>query len=1065
MSNNQSSPSRKLNTVNNKQNTVNDMAIVIPSFAMKFRHGQNYGGVPLTMRQELVDAGVTNTMDAIRKGMRTNTTRWNSSDINQINQLNAGDVVRFADDHGALLARAVPNRNGQVGYSINPQQLTDKYGNAWVDRMSQLEGWDVPTMQRLFDKHGLGSAFQYEYLGEDSPIVLAKAQVQTPQQQTQQTGINLSTGQRNAPMPHNPKPSAIQFDSPQTETNMRVFNNRDLFPDRQPTQAGSQLVGSSTVQPTVDLMVGQVGQGEPAPVNPVYGTGTPTFFKVAPDSDRLNKLDEFLTVASATSKEIPQSGINIASPELLNKAIGSRESALGRGGYANFPGADIEVMKHAARTAQDANPDYSLKLSLRSGVPSVQWNKVSSEPKQPFTPYAKAEPNYPEVQLMYSTNEQGKGRYVPMTETGQPVSAFAKVNDSPALVPLNQTLADVESLMQHGDIKELMLRQGQPISAGEIMSQPVFKVSDAGGTYGDDSTDIWRTTGQRESLSSEINRVIDATTPNYQNKSTTRPLYEIQQELAQSMPDSDLLSSAPQRATQLTLTPPSKDVTDRVLNFDERDIVVPPANQVKRESLNEFLGIAPKEGTYNVVSITPTTTTAVNKKGETFNRPETDVYPALQEHWGVNTNHGKFPLDRSATLNRRIDDGKYREYDRQSLVAMGHPDAMDIQDLRQKELQSATRADQQWKASSLRDASGNIARDVQGFPVSASRGVSNLDLAKQEATAQGLQSNVELIDRATQELYENHAPNYPTQQVMGSINLGDNPKDSQIGNVYANLQNMGMQINKRGNVINFSGNPDLRTQMELNQFLREGSDREYLHLPPGYSIAPEYPKQMNEMAERLGRPAVVRNEIVQGSQRGLSPEGKDIMLDPGTGTGVKWQGQPIIVDPTVDVPTIQAGEDAVIIPKGFDPEFQGLRKQWDAERADMYARKLGYENTVHKAVVEGAMGVPSLRDRAKILLEERAQQPMTQPQKPISQQPAPQPQSPFGDNEQVVQQVFGTTDIRGALNNLLQFEYGVTTGDKVSGRSRKATPIYHQDQAQQTFDQYGKPIPKRYLAV
>lgn len=874
-------------------------------------------------------------------------------------------------------------------------------------------------------------------------------------------GLNTSTGQRNAPMPHNSIPLAIQFDSPQTEAAMRVFNNRDLFPDKQPTQAGSVLIGSSTVQPTTDLMVGQIGQGEPVAVNPVYGTGTPTFFKVAPDSDRLNKLDEFLTVASATAKDIPQSGINVTQPELLNKAIAARESALGRGGYASFPGADIETMKHAARTAQDANPEYQLKLGVRGGVPNVQWNKTSSKSKQPFTPYTKAEPSYPEVQLMYGTNEQGKGRYVPMTETGEAVSPFAKVNDSPALIPLNQTLAEIETAMQHGDTKELMLRQGQPMSAGEIMSQPVFKVSDAGGTYGDDGTDIWRTTGQRESLSSSINQMIDATTPNYQNKSNTRPLYEIQQELAQSMPDSDLLSSAPQYATRTSPLPPSKDVTDRVLGFDEADIKVPVANQVERESLNEFLGLAPKEGTYNIVSIPPQAT-GVNKKGEVVNRMEEEAYPALQEHWGVNTNYGKFPLDRSATLNRQVDDGKHREYNRQSLVAMGHPDAMDIQDLRQQQAQSATRANQQWKASSLRDASGNVARDAQGFPVSASRGVSNLDLAKQEAVAQGLQSNVELIDRSTQDLYEKHAPNYPTQTVMGSINLAGTPGDSYAGKV-ARLQDLGMQVNQRGDVLNFSGNPDLRSQMELNQFLREGSNREQLHLPPGYSIAPEYPKQMNEMNERLGRPAVVRNEIIQDAQRGLSPEGKDVMLDPGTGTGVKWQGQPIVVDESVTVPTIKAAEDNVIIPKGFDPEFQGLRQQWDAERADMYAQKLGYENTTHKAIVEAAIGVPSLRDRAKMLLEERKAQSLQLMPKPQIQPQIQIQQSPLDD--QAVTNTFGTNDIRGALNNLLQSEYGVTAGDKYSARSRKAVPIYHQDQTQQTYDQYGKPIPKRYLAV
>ncbi|HEY9824864.1 MAG TPA: hypothetical protein V6D19_05410 [Stenomitos sp.] len=1260
MSNNQSSPSRKLNTVNNKQNTVNDMAIVIPSFAMKFRHGQNYGNVPLTMRQELVDAGVTNTMDAIRKGMRTNTTRWNSSDINQINQLNAGDVVKFADNQGALLARAIPNRTGQVGYNINPQQLTDKYGNAWVDRMSQLEGWDVPTMQRLFDKHGPGSAFQYEYLGEDSPIVLAKAQVQTPQQQTQQTGINLSTGQRNAPMPaHNPKPSSIQFDSPQTEANMRVFNNRDLFPDRQPTTAGSQLIGSSTVQPTVDLMVGQVGQGEPIPVNPVYGTGTPTYFKEAPTADRLNKLDDFLQVAKMagetytqrntpggiTNYDIPSTGINVSDPNQLSNAIKVRSKRLGRGGFAQFPGNNFSDMKAAVDSARTANPDYKVTMAIEDNVPKVYWSrrvdnkefkprvnttevpmfgepfmdthdiKVVPHPlpnfperKQRMLEYSNPWPvslahedkgNYPSMELMWHKTDDGRSTLWPMTAESTPLSGKRRIEDKPALIGLNETLAEIEARQNSIDDKwgsphkDVMLnREGKPMTAAEIMDQDLPKVVIAANgdrtidsatgaldeAYGSpyivrqqshslvpiaDQTKIdptkglipgvevtdkmfinqhyinqqpipgsnrymetsithtpeyqapapgtirkqqlgeviptWRTTGQRESLSSSINQIIDATTPNYQNKSTTRPLYEIQQELAQSMPDSDLLSSAPQWTTRTSPMLPSKDVTDRVLNFDERDIVVPPANQVKRESLNEFLGIAPKEGTYNVVSITPK---IPHPTKEGVFLQENEVHKALNPGWSVNTPYGDKPLSMGPTFsevdkvwlknpkgkmmteeksvwlneqqlgrttNKDYKGGGGKEIDRSVLQMVGLPEGMDAQDLHNQLAVQANRVDQQWKASTMRDTSGNVMRDDQGFPISASRGMSNLDLAKIESAAQGYQSEVEIINRNLQETYKG-VPDYPTQQVMGSINLAGTPGDSLADKV-SRLQDLGFEVKQKGDVLNFSGNPDLRSQMELNQFLQSSAKREYLHLPPGYSIAPEYPKQINEMAEKLGRPQVSRNEIVQGSKyeyklrpRESGNKWESTMVDSGTGTGVKWQGQPIIVDPTVDVPTIQASEDAVIIPKGFDPEFQGLRKQWDVERADIYAKKLGYENTVHKAVVEGAMGVPSLRDRAKMLLEERAQQPMTQPQKPISQ-PAPQTQSPFGDNEQAVQQVFGTTDIRGALNNLLQSEYGVTAGDKVSSRSRKATPIYHQDQAQQTFDQYGKPIPKRYLAV
>lgn len=857
---------------------------MIPQFAMNYKHGQNIGGkYRLAMRPELVQSGIKDTMSAIQAGKRTNTIRWGQADSQQINQLQAGDPVRFYSGNDKIVVRATPNKSGQVGYTLNPDELNNRYGDAWLERLSELEGWDVPSLKNLFGSKGTGQAFQYEYLGKDSPIVLAKTEP--------------------------------------IQTNQPII------------QVPNQQVPSQQIQ---------INQA-------------------------LSKTIDSLPVSNQ-SKPKPK-------PVLRNDQ------------------QPIEILQTNEPVLFD---DGSI---------------------------------YPEVELLWN-NADKRGGYAPLTNEGEIVKYK---DDQPVLIGLNQTLADIDAITQSRPasvVGDVIMKNGivydefpndidgeidLPSPSKEVdaaalgmASKPVLGKKYYGGREYTYLIPTMRVTGKRDTLPRDNYTIIDKSTPNQYNKGVVRPEHEVRFELSAGAPDTDLLSSTPQWALQPKVK--SQDVTNRIFNFDERDIQVPATNQVKATQLNKFLGIPEKKGRFTMYS-EPTTVQQGNKRVS-----EETAYPGLRGNSPVATPVGEYPLSLGASQTVR-EFGKVAEYDRSKNAALGIPAFMDAQDVANQLQESAIRANQAWKGSAVRDSQGNVQYDSQGLPVSATRSLSNLDLAQMASRAEGLASKVQLTRDAISEVYQ-QVPDPDTQQVRGEYKLDipvaqtkpiktqeeidkggwtgwaydssergpgrvttqadldayarwrkardtgfvDYPSSNkpvntelqqklnqQLNATKQLLINQGMEVETEvsepvngvaQHTLKFTGNPDLRTQMELNKALANQSKREYLHLPPNYSIAPQQPILMNRMLAAEGHTPVQKDEILQDVKWEHNPvrnmgrvvDYTDELTNPGKKTGLIWQGQPIVIDESVSQPTLQTHDDPVIIPKGFDPEIIGLRQQWKAER-------------------------------------------------------------------------------------------------------------------------------------
>ena len=114
---------------------------------MNYEHGKlAYGQeVPGSFRKELVDAGITTTFEAIKRGFRTATTRKE--------KVSAGDLVKFTNKNTTeyLICKATTD-----SYPVT--SITD-------EEWSRLEGWDVSYLiLNPRSNADIKFQFQYEYI-------------------------------------------------------------------------------------------------------------------------------------------------------------------------------------------------------------------------------------------------------------------------------------------------------------------------------------------------------------------------------------------------------------------------------------------------------------------------------------------------------------------------------------------------------------------------------------------------------------------------------------------------------------------------------------------------------------------------------------------------------------------------------------------------------------------------------------------------------------------------------------------------------------------------------------
>lgn len=125
-----------------------------------------------------------NTMDAILSGERTGTTRFpmwyrnNPGQLAQIKALSPGDIIRFYSGDKSVLVRAIPSAlskqqmaiaaqhpqlqglNG-VTYALSKNKLESD--PRYLERWSQLEGWNNDAALQFFEKEPLGYGYQFQY--------------------------------------------------------------------------------------------------------------------------------------------------------------------------------------------------------------------------------------------------------------------------------------------------------------------------------------------------------------------------------------------------------------------------------------------------------------------------------------------------------------------------------------------------------------------------------------------------------------------------------------------------------------------------------------------------------------------------------------------------------------------------------------------------------------------------------------------------------------------------------------------------------------------------------------